>query len=85
MLKSCFLLISIFHDAFVDHDNDREKHEGKYLAPVNNETFIQEWALPISAMYGRNFKPKAFTDITIPAKQSCRPNIGKIHVTKIKS
>jgi len=51
MLKSCFLLISIFHDAFADHDDDREKHEDKYLTPVNNETFIQEYALPISAIY----------------------------------
>ena len=31
----------------------------------------------ISAMYGRNFKPKIFTDITMPAKQSYGPNIGK--------
>ena len=50
MLTSCFLLISFFHDAFADHDDDREKHEGKYLRPVNNETFIQEWALPIPAI-----------------------------------
>jgi hypothetical protein len=28
-------------------------------------------------MYGRNFKPKIFTDITMPAKQSYGPNIGK--------
>jgi len=47
MLTNCFLLISFFHDAFADHDDDCEKHEGKYLTPVNNETFIQEWALPI--------------------------------------
>jgi len=45
------LLISIFHDAFADHDDDREKHEDKYLTPVNNEAFIQEYALPISAIY----------------------------------
>jgi hypothetical protein len=50
MLTSCFLLISFFHDAFADHDDDCEKHKGKYLTPVNNETFIQEWALPTSAM-----------------------------------
>ena len=35
-------------------------------------------SLRISAMYGRNFKPKIFTDITMPAKQSYGPNIGKI-------
>jgi len=29
------------------------------------------------AMYGRNFKPKIFTNITMPAKQSYGPNIGK--------
>jgi hypothetical protein len=29
-------------------------------------------------MYGRNFKPKIFTDITMPAKQSYGPNIGKL-------
>jgi hypothetical protein len=28
-------------------------------------------------MYGRNFKPKIFKDITMPAKQSYGPNIGK--------
>jgi len=31
-------------------------------------------------MYGRNFKPKIFADITMPAKQSYGPNIGKIFV-----
>jgi hypothetical protein len=51
MLTSCFLLISFFHDAFADHENDREKHESKCLTPVNNETLKQEWALPISAIY----------------------------------
>jgi len=29
-------------------------------------------------MYDRNFKPKIFTDITKPAKQSFSPNIGKL-------
>ena len=29
------------------------------------------------AMYGRNFKPNIFTDITMPAKQSYGPNTGK--------
>ena len=29
-------------------------------------------------MYGRNFELKIFTDITMPAKQSYGPNIGKI-------
>ncbi len=57
MLKSCFLLISIFHDVFADHDNDREKHEGKYLTSVNNETFIQEWVLPIPAINDRFLRP----------------------------
>lgn len=57
MLKSCFLLISIFHDVFADHDNDREKHEGKYLTPANNETFIQEWVLPIPAINDRFLRP----------------------------
>jgi len=28
-------------------------------------------------MYGTNFNPKIFTDITMPAKQSYGPNIGK--------
>ena len=40
ILKSYFLLISIFHDALADHDNDREKHEGRCLTIVNIETFI---------------------------------------------
>ena len=31
----------------------------------------------LSAMYGRNFMPKIFTDITTPAKQSYSPNNGK--------
>ena len=31
-------------------------------------------------MYGRNFKPKIFTDITMLAKRSYGPNIGKISV-----
>jgi hypothetical protein len=32
----------------------------------------------VSAIYGRNFKPKIFTDITMPAKQSYSPNTGKL-------
>jgi len=43
ILESYFLLISIFHDVFADHDYDREKHEGRYLTKVKIETFIQEW------------------------------------------
>jgi hypothetical protein len=34
--------------------------------------------LHVSAMYRRNFKPKIFTDITTPVKQSYSPDIGKI-------
>jgi hypothetical protein len=34
----------------------------------------------ISAMYRRNFKPKIFTDITTPVKQSYSPNTGKVSV-----
>jgi len=29
----------------------------------------------LPAIYGRNFKPKIFTDIKMPAKQSYGPNI----------
>jgi len=42
ILTSCFLLILFSHDAFADHNTDREKHESKYLTSVNNETFKQE-------------------------------------------
>lgn len=38
----CLLLISFPHDSFADHDNDRKKHESKYVSPVNNQTFKQE-------------------------------------------
>jgi len=31
----------------------------------------------LSVIKDRNFKPKIFTDITMPAKQSYGPNIGK--------
>jgi len=31
----------------------------------------------ISAIYGRNFKPQIFTDITMPAKQSYGSDTGK--------
>jgi hypothetical protein len=41
-LSACLLLTSIFHIAFADHDDDHEKKENKYLAPVNNSTFKQE-------------------------------------------
>jgi hypothetical protein len=30
-----------------------------------------------TAIYGTNFKPKIFTDITMPDKQSYSPNTGK--------
>jgi hypothetical protein len=33
--------------------------------------------LMLSAMYGRNCKPKIFTDITMPAKQAYGQNTGK--------
>lgn len=42
MLAICLLITSFFHSAFADHDDDQEKKEGKYLEPVNNETFRQE-------------------------------------------
>jgi hypothetical protein len=34
----------------------------------------------ISAIYRRIFKPKIFTDITTPVKQSYSPDTGKISV-----
>jgi len=36
--------------------------------------------LHVSAIYLRKFKPKIFTDITTPVKQSYSPNTGKISV-----
>jgi hypothetical protein len=44
MLITCLLLTSFFHLAFADHedDDDHERRENKYLAPVNNDTFKQE-------------------------------------------
>jgi len=42
MLGICLLLISLSHDAFANHDDDREKHESKYIKPVNNQIFKQE-------------------------------------------
>ena len=49
-----------------------------YLFPISAEVIFQ-----LTAIYGVNFKPKTFTDITMPAKQSYGPNIGKS--TRIKS
>lgn len=46
---------------------------------------LNEPAIPkpkIFAMYGRNFKPQIFTDITTPVKQSYSPNTGKYPVIK---
>ena len=49
-------------------------HEkAKYGKMIN----LMIYRIPIPAMYRRNFKPKIFTDITMPAKQSYGPNIGK--------
>jgi cytochrome c553 len=42
MLSACLLLTSFFHLAFADHDEDHEKKESKFLAPVNNDTFKQK-------------------------------------------
>ena len=42
ILAICLLLISLPHDAFADHDNDRKEHESKYIEPVNNQTFKKE-------------------------------------------
>jgi hypothetical protein len=42
ILAICLLLISLPHDAFADHDDDRKEHESKYIEPVNNQTFKQE-------------------------------------------
>ena len=42
ILAICFLLISLPHDAFADHDDDRKEHESKYIEPVNNQTFKKE-------------------------------------------
>jgi hypothetical protein len=42
MLSACLLLTSFFYLAFADHDEDHEKKESKFLAPVNNDTFKQE-------------------------------------------
>ncbi len=44
MFITCLLLTSFFHLASADHDDedDYERRESKYLAPVNNDTFKQE-------------------------------------------
>jgi len=42
ILAICLFLISFSPEAIADHDDDRKKHESKYLTPVNNETFKQE-------------------------------------------
>ena len=41
ILMCCFLFIAFSRYVFADHDNDHERHESKYLAPANNETFKQ--------------------------------------------
>jgi len=46
------------------------------LGRVSNGSVFLLSELCISAMYGRNFKPKIFSDITMPAKQSYSPNSG---------
>ena len=42
IFSACLLLTSFCHLAFADHDDDHEKRESKYLAPVNNDAFKQE-------------------------------------------
>jgi len=55
------------------------------VKPVLSPTIFKKLRLKITAMYGRNFKPKIFTDITMPAKQSYDPNIGKIFAIYLES
>jgi hypothetical protein len=46
--------------------------------PVISSIPVLRAELHVSAMYRRNFKPKIFTDITTPVKQSYSPYTGKI-------
>ncbi len=42
LLSACLLSTSFLQGAFADHNDDHEKKDSKYLAPVNNDTFKQE-------------------------------------------